>query len=79
MSEGYHLKGDFHPTVEVAFTGKRDEDVATELRAEVQPLLEQVVALQNRAAKAGMILGFALSRDQFGRNFVQSIDVIKPL
>lgn len=64
---------------EVISTGRRDEDVATELRAEMRPLLQSVVDLQNRATRLGVVVGFQLARDQLGRNFIQSIDVIKPL
>jgi hypothetical protein len=59
--------------------GKRDEDIAAELKAELRPHLEAIVALQNKAAGHGMQIGFQLARDQYGRNFVQTIDVVKPL
>jgi hypothetical protein len=63
----------------VTTNGRRDEDIAAELRAELRPLLESVAAIQNRATKHGLQIGWQLARDAFGRNFVQSIEVIKPL
>jgi hypothetical protein len=66
--------------VEVEFeSALNDKKLAAELRAEMRALLEKIAELQNRAARAGMQVGFALARDQFGRNFVQSVDVVKIL
>ena len=60
-------------------TSRPDADVARELREELRPLLDQVLAVQNKAQRAGLQLGFQIARDNFGRNFVQTIEVIKPL
>lgn len=59
--------------------GKRDQDIAAMLRADIRPLLEGIAAKQNEAARHGLQIGFQLARDTFGRHFVQSIDIIKPL
>jgi hypothetical protein len=59
--------------------GQSDVDLAAEIRAEMRPLLDRVVEVQNRASRAGLQVGFQLARDQFGRSFVQSVDVFKPL
>jgi hypothetical protein len=66
-------------TVYLATTGKTDTDVAAEFKAELRPLLDKIAAMQNRAAQLGLQLGFQFARDQFGRSFVQSVDVVKPL
>jgi hypothetical protein len=58
---------------------RSDADLAEEFRAEMRPILDQLVALQNRAARAGLQVGCAIVRDQFGRFFVQTIEVVKPL
>ena len=59
--------------------GQSDVDLAAEIRAEMRPLLDRVVEVQNRASRAGLQIGFQLARDQFGRSFFQSVDVFKPL
>ena len=56
-----------------------DADLAASFREDMRKALDVIVNLQNSAEKANMQIGFMLARDQFGRNFVQSINIFKIL
>jgi len=76
---GYSLNGDVLSMEVISLTGKRDEDIAAELKAELRPHIEAAAAVMNKASSHGMQICFQLARDQYGRNFIQTIDVVKPL
>lgn len=57
---------------------KSDADMARELRDKVHALLIQVCAEMDAASPRGLIVGFHIDRDKFGRN-VPHIEVVKPL
>ena len=59
--------------------GQSDEDKAAAYRAEITPLLDRVVEVVARAKKEGLIIGFNIAADQYGRPKVQTIDITKPL
>ena len=58
---------------------KSDADLATEYRAELAPILEQVCDIFSRARKDGIILNFNISADQYGRMRVNEVSAVKPL
>lgn len=58
---------------------KTDEDRARLIREELQPLLDDVCAVINRAAAHGLDAGFMVNRDQHGRMRIASITVVRPL
>lgn len=59
--------------------GKTDAEKAKAYRAELGPVLEQVAEMVNRAARDGLVLGFNMTRDQFGIMRTGEILVTKPL
>lgn len=58
-------------------TGKRDEDVAAELKAKIRAKLEEVCPLLIEARRAGFVPQFQLGVDQAGRDVVQSLSLAK--
>lgn len=60
--------------------GKTDTDKAAAYRAEMQPVLEQVCDIIQRARQDGLVVGWdSIGMDQFGRTIVPRINVTKPL
>lgn len=60
-------------------TGKTDAEKAATYRAELMPILEKVAGVLNRARAEGLIVGFSVNADQYGRHRIQVIDVTRPL
>jgi hypothetical protein len=58
---------------------KSDADKAKEYKAELRTRLEEVCAILNRANADGLVLGFNITRDGFGRNVIGALDATKPL
>jgi hypothetical protein len=56
---------------------KSDADAADELKVLARPMLEQLCALQGRARSMGMRLEFAIGVDQYGRDVVSALNVVK--
>ncbi len=56
-----------------------DQQKADAYRAEIMPHLNAACAVIDRAKKDGLIFGFNLSDDQYGRRTVQGLTVVKPL
>lgn len=59
--------------------GKTDAEKASQIRADLLPILEQVCAVVGKARGEGMIVSFNIAPDQFGRVKVQALDITKPL
>jgi hypothetical protein len=59
--------------------GPTDADRATDLKRRAEAALAPVVEIMNEAARHGLVLGWAINRDQFGRNRIEQITVLKPL
>lgn len=60
-------------------TTKSDSEKAAEYRAKLVPLLEHACAILNSARSEGLIVGFNVNPDQYGRHRIQAIDVTRPL
>lgn len=58
---------------------KSDTDLAAQIKAEARGPLEQLCGIQDRARQAGLMLGFNIGPDEYGKTIVQRISVIKPL
>lgn len=58
---------------------RSDRDTAADLRQRMQGLLESVMELLDEANRSGLVIGFNLCRDSFGRNRIAEIQVSKPL
>lgn len=60
--------------------GKTDAEKAAAYRAEMQPVLEKVCDIIQRARSDGLVVGWDnIGIDQFGRTVVPHINVTKPL
>lgn len=59
--------------------GKSDADKATAYKESVRPLLMQVAKLVEEARKDGMVITFGMGQDQFGREAITYLNVVKPL
>lgn len=55
---------------------KSDEEVAQELKARLQPLLDVIVAEMNEADHAGFIVSFNVQRNAYGR-FATIVEILK--
>ncbi len=60
-------------------TNKTDTQKAEAYRAEMTEALKPVLDILNRARNDGLIIGWAIGADQFGRVTMPKIDVTKPL
>lgn len=56
-----------------------DADFAREAKERVRAAFEPIVEVMNEATRRGLMLNFMIARDQFGRAFVQTIDVVRYL
>jgi hypothetical protein len=56
-----------------------DADLAADLRKRLEAVLQQAVELINEGNRHGLQVGFAVNRDQFGRNRVAEITIYRPL
>lgn len=65
--------------LELATTGRPDRDIAIDLRERVRSRLADILPLMDEANRAGMRIEFMLAVDNFGRNIVQRIVVLKEL
>jgi hypothetical protein len=59
--------------------GKSDAEAAAEIRAEAGDALKRLCDIMDRAKAAGLAVTFRIGPDQFGRNVVQEIAVVRPL
>lgn len=58
----------------------RTESVkAQEIRAAITPLLDDLCEIINQARREGLIVGFQIGMDQYGRSRPQDISIVKPL
>lgn len=58
--------------------GTTDAEKAESYRKEVRALLDQVCVLRDRARKDGLLIGFNIGWDQYGRS-ATDVSVVKPL
>lgn len=65
--------------VQVLETRKTDADLAIELRAEMRPHLDELCKIITRASQMGLMVNFAIGKDQFGRTICPEIAVVRPL
>jgi hypothetical protein len=57
-----------------------DANLARLARTEISPLLDQLAIVMNKyRSQHGLILGFSIQLDQFGRHRPSHIDVTRPL
>lgn len=56
-----------------------DANLAMQARAEIMPVLERLAEIQNKYISHGLVVGWSIQRDQYGRNRPSSIDVLRPL
>lgn len=56
-----------------------DAQRASDIRAKLRPLLEQVCEIIGAARRDGLAVGFNLQPDQYGIQRVVTLDVSKPL
>lgn len=56
-----------------------DAEKAKKYRDEVRPILDQVCALIDTARRDGLEISFGLGPNQFGKQVVQNLGVVKPL
>ncbi len=60
-------------------TLRTEAQKAADYRAEIMPILDQACEIISRARKEGLIIGFNISPDQYGRSRVAEITIVKPL
>jgi hypothetical protein len=70
---------DTKPSLVTFPAGTTDQEKAAIYRSEALPLLEAICSLRDRARKDGLIIGFSLAWDQFGRSVVSDLNIVKPL
>ncbi len=68
-----------HPGTISFVPSKSDAEKAEAYRAEMTEALKPVLDILNRARNDGLIIGWAIGADQFGRVTMPKIDVTKPL
>jgi hypothetical protein len=56
-----------------------DADKAKYYRDQLRPLLQACADILNDAGHSGIVIGFNVPRDQFGRHVVGEITVTRPL
>lgn len=56
-----------------------EKETVDALRLGMQTALTQVIAVMNEAQRGGMRITFNIGLDQYGRNAVQMLDIVKPL
>ncbi len=59
--------------------GRSDALMAEEIRSELTAALGVVIEVMDRANLAGLQVSWSIGRDQFGRNTIQMIQIVKPL
>jgi hypothetical protein len=59
--------------------GPTDTQLAADLKKRTEAALAPVMEIMNEASRHGLVLGWAINRDQFGRNRIEQITVLKPL
>jgi hypothetical protein len=59
--------------------GLTDAELAADLRRRTEAALAPVMEIMNEASRHGLVLGWGINRDQFGRNRIEQITVFKPL
>jgi hypothetical protein len=59
--------------------GPTDVERAADLKKRAEEALAPVTEIMNEASRHGLVLGWAINRDQFGRNRIEQITVLKPL
>lgn len=62
----------------VQLNSKNDFEKASDYRAEIMPLLDQVCAVLNRSKQDGLIINVSLPNDVFGR-YIPQISIVKPI
>ena len=60
-------------------TGPTDTELAADFKKRTEAALAPVIEIMNEASRHGLVLGWGINRDQFGRNRIEQITVLKPL
>lgn len=60
-------------------TMKTEKEVVADLRARTEAKLAEVALILDDANRAGMRITFNIGVDGFGRNVVQSLEIMKPM
>lgn len=56
-----------------------DADKAADVRAKLRPLLDKVCEIITQARRDNLVVTFNLGPDQYGRQQVGTLDILKPL
>ena len=59
--------------------GKTDRELAEDFRSRVRDALQPVLAIMDEVNAAGLVIGWRVERNAFGRNAVTVIEVSRPL
>lgn len=66
-------------SVAVVSEGLSERDRAVALRDQIQNKLKELIPIMDQVTAAGMRVEFNLAIDQYGRNQIQRLDIIKVL
>ena len=58
---------------------KSDKDLADEYRQRLREAFRPILDIMDEASKNGLLVGFNIARDPFGKAIIQEIQVNKPL
>lgn len=59
--------------------GKTDQELAADFRTRIREALVPVISIMDQANAAGMLIGWRIERNAFGKNFLLLIEINKSL
>ena len=60
-------------------SSRPDKEIADDIRARLNEALDEVLEIMREGDQAGLQVGFSIGRDQYGKQTVTALTIVRPL
>ena len=60
-------------------SARPDKEIADDIRARLNEALDAVLEIMREGDQAGLQVGFSIGRDQYGKQIVTALTIVRPL
>ncbi len=60
-------------------SSRPDKEIADDIRARLNEALDAVLEIMREGDQAGLQVGFSIGRDQYGKQIVTALTIVRPL